>query len=116
MHGRFGTPHIAQLVVTIAVVLVVALGDLRGAIGFSSFGVLLYYAIASLSAITLDAGRPIRRILPVAGVVGCVVLAATLPWPSIAVGAAVLAVGLLARVVVVRRRERRSRSPRSPRA
>src|SRR5207244_2361123 len=48
VHHRFGTPHLAQLVVTIAVVALVALGDLRSAIGFSSFGVLLYYAIANL--------------------------------------------------------------------
>ena len=116
VHGRFGTPHIAQLVVTIAVVLLLALGDLRGAIGFSSFGVLLYYAIANLSAMTLDPERRGRRILPVAGLVGCVVLALTLPWPSIAIGAGVLAVGLLARLVVVSVRASRSRPPRSPRA
>ncbi|MGN6326711.1 APC family permease [Pseudolysinimonas sp.] len=103
VHGGFGTPWVAQLVVTVAVVLLVALGDLRGAIGFSSFGVLLYYAIANLSAFTLDRGRPARRILPLAGLLGCVVLALALPWPSIVVGAAVVAVGLAGRALLLRR-------------
>jgi len=108
VHARFGTPHVAQLVVTIAVVLLVAFTDLRAAIGFSSFGVLLYYAIANLSATTLDRDRPARRILPIAGLVGCVVLAFALPWPSIAVGAGVLVLGLLIRLVVVAVRRDRS--------
>jgi APA family basic amino acid/polyamine antiporter len=100
VHRRFGTPHVAQITVTVAVIVLVALSDLRGAIGFSSFGVLLYYAIANLSAATLDPGRPAGRILPIVGLVGCVVLAGSLPWPAIATGAGVLALGLLARLVV----------------
>ena len=46
----------------------------RGAIGFSSFAVLLYYAIANASAWTLG-----RRIIPAVGLVGCLVLAFVLP-------------------------------------
>jgi len=116
VHGRFGTPHVAQLVVTAAVVVLVAIGDLRGAIGFSSFGVLVYYAIANLSAATLDPERPVRRILPIAGLIGCVVLAGSLPWPAIAIGAAIIALGLLGRLVL-RRKERLSPSapPSRPR-
>ena len=47
-------------------------GRLR--IGFSSFAVLLYYAIANASAWTLG-----RRIIPAVGLVGCLVLAFVLP-------------------------------------
>ena len=60
----------------------------RGAIGFSSFAVLLYYAIANASAWTLG-----RRIIPAVGLVGCLVLAFVLPVLSVAVGAAVVAIG-----------------------
>src|SRR5215207_6413745 len=45
--------------------------DLRGAIGFSSFAVLTYYAIANASALTLP-GPPFGRVLPVVGLAGCV--------------------------------------------
>jgi hypothetical protein len=68
--------------------------DLRSAIGFSSFGVLLYYALANASAWTLThtENRPPRAI-PAIGLLGCLLLAFTLPGPSILTGAAVIAVG-----------------------
>jgi APA family basic amino acid/polyamine antiporter len=76
--------------------------DLRGAIGFSSFAVLAYYAIANASALTLPG--PLRtRLLPVVGLAGCVLLAVNLPWPSVAAGAAVLAAGAAVWLVRARR-------------
>jgi APA family basic amino acid/polyamine antiporter len=66
VHPRFGVPHRAELAVAAAVVVLVLTTDLRSAIGFSSFGVLVYYAIANASALTLraDERRP-PRWLPV---------------------------------------------------
>ncbi|WP_435839111.1 APC family permease [Streptodolium elevatio] len=87
-------PRHAVIAVGAAVVLLVGLVDLRGAIGFSSFGVLAYYAVANASALKLRSDEnPPPRALPVLGLLGCVVLAATLPWRSVAWGAAVLATG-----------------------
>jgi APA family basic amino acid/polyamine antiporter len=63
----------------------------RGAIGFSSFAVLLYYAIANASAFTLG-----RRAIPAIGFGGCLLLAFLLPVSSVAVGAAVVAIGAAA--------------------
>jgi APA family basic amino acid/polyamine antiporter len=70
------------------VAVLAATADLRAAIGFSSFGVLAYYAIANASAWTLG-----KRVVPVAGLLGCVVLAVALPLSSVITGAAVLAAG-----------------------
>jgi APA family basic amino acid/polyamine antiporter len=96
-----GVPRHAQLVVGAVVVLLVATLDLRGIIGFSSFGVLLYYAIANTAAYTQDREhRRWPRWLQVAGVAGCLVLAATLPWQSVVVGVVVLGAGLLGRRVL----------------
>ena len=96
VHPRFRTPYRAEVAVGAVVIAVVGVGDLRGAIAFSSFAVLGYYAIANASALTLPAHHARgSRVLPVVGVVGCVALAAALPWPSVAQGAAVLAVGAL---------------------
>jgi basic amino acid/polyamine antiporter, APA family len=94
VHPRHRVPHRADLVVGAAVVALVLLTDLRAAIGFSSFCVLTYYAIANASAWTLPAEhRRWPRGLAGAGLVGCVVLAATLPARSVVVGAGVLAAG-----------------------
>jgi APA family basic amino acid/polyamine antiporter len=99
VHERQRVPHRAQLAVGVAVAVLVSVGDLRGAIGFSSCTVLVYYAIANASAFTLG-GRPGRflpgRVTAVVGFVGCVVLAIALPWRSVLAGFAVLAVGALA--------------------
>ncbi|MEU9983906.1 APC family permease [Streptomyces sp. NPDC050856] len=58
VHPRFRVPHHAETAVGAVVAVVAATADVREAIGFSSFGVLVYYAIANASAWTLtrDAG------------------------------------------------------------
>ncbi|MFF5919939.1 APC family permease [Streptomyces flavochromogenes] len=94
VHPRFKMPHRAELVVGAVVAVLAATVDVRGAIGFSSFGVLAYYAIANASAWTLgpDEGRP-PRFVPALGLAGCLVLAFALPLTSVVTGAAVLAFG-----------------------
>ncbi|MEV0200486.1 amino acid permease [Nonomuraea sp. NPDC050691] len=93
---------------SVAVVVLLLVADLRGAIGFSSFGVLVYYAIANAAALTLtrEEGAP-PKVVPVVGVVLCLVLAATLPWGSVVAGLAVFAVGALVWVAVHHRRSAR---------
>ncbi|GAA1521829.1 APC family permease [Streptomyces albidochromogenes] len=93
VHPRFQVPHRAELAVGAVVAVVAAVGDVRGAIGFSSFGVLAYYAVANASAWTLG-GR--GRAPAVVGLVGCVGLAFALPVASVAAGAGVLALGAAA--------------------
>ena len=91
-------PAVAQWWVAGAVVALVLLTDLRHAIGFSSFGVLLYYAIANASAWTQTAEhRRWPRWVQGAGLVGCLVLAATLPIGSVLAGALVVGVGVVGR-------------------
>ena len=98
VHHRFGVPHRVELVVGATVAALVLFTDLRGAIGFSSFGVLLYYSVANLAALTQPpVDRRFPRWLQVLGVLGCLVLAATLPGGAVLVGVAVFAVGIAAR-------------------
>ena len=105
VHPRYSVPDHAELLIGAAVVVLVLTTDLRNAIGFSSFGVLLYYAIANASAYTQpQQRRRWPRGLNVVGLVGCVILVATLPWSAITAGVVVVAVGLLGRSLAVRRR------------
>jgi APA family basic amino acid/polyamine antiporter len=110
VHPRYQVPHHAEVALAGVVGILVLTTDLRGVIGFSSFGVLLYYAIANASAFTQPADqRRWPRAVNVIGLVGCVVLAVSLPWTSAVVAAAVLAAGLLVR----RLRKGRGESARS---
>ncbi len=92
VHPRFAVPHRAEVTVGVVVAVVAALADVRAAIGFSSFAVLVYYAIANASAWTLDRA-PGSRLIPALGVAGCLLLAVFLPVGSVVAGAAVLGVG-----------------------
>ncbi|MFF4798044.1 APC family permease [Streptomyces sp. NPDC001351] len=93
VHQRYQVPHRAELAVGTVVAALAATVDVRGAIGFSSFGVLAYYAVANASAWTLSSATR-ARLLPAVGLLGCVVLAFSLPAVSVVVGAGVLAAGV----------------------
>lgn len=94
VHATRRVPHRAELAVSLAVVAVVLITDVRGAIGFSSFAVLFYYAVANASAYTLTSDeRRWPRSLTVVGFVGCASLAFSLPVSSIVGGAALLVIG-----------------------
>ncbi|MGH8905475.1 MAG: APC family permease [Egibacteraceae bacterium] len=94
VHPRFRVPHRAEVAAGVLVAVVAATGDVGGAIGFSSVTVLIYYAITNASALTLAAHeRRWPRWLAWAGMLGCLVLAVSLPAASVAAGAVVLIVG-----------------------
>lgn len=99
VHPRFAVPHRAEVTVGVIVAVVAALADVRSAIGFSSFAVLVYYAIANASAWTLG-----RRLIPVVGLAGCLLLAVCLPPVSVLTGSAVLAAGAVIYLIVRRPR------------
>ncbi|MFE9817014.1 APC family permease [Streptomyces sp. NBC_00236] len=94
VHPRFRVPHRADLIIGAVVTALAASVDVRGAIGFSSFGVLAYYAIANAAAWTLAPfeGRP-PRLVPVIGLAGCAALAFALPVATVISGSAVLVLG-----------------------
>ncbi|GAA4782606.1 amino acid permease [Streptomyces sanyensis] len=91
VHPRFRVPHRAGLAVGAVVAVVAATVDVRGAIGFSSFGVLVYYAVANAAAWTLPSRA--ARVTAGCGLTGCLVLALSLPAVSAIAGTGVLAVG-----------------------
>jgi APA family basic amino acid/polyamine antiporter len=99
VHPRFGGPHRAEVAVGAVVAVIAALADVRAAIGFSAFAVLVYYAIANASAMTLG-----RKLIPATGLAGCLLLAVLLPITSVLAGAGVVALG--AAVYAVRRLRR----------
>ena len=105
VHPRYRVPGHAEIAVAVAVSVLVLTTDLRGAIGFSSFGVLTYYAIANAAAYTQPVElRRWPRALNVAGVIACAALVASLPLSAVIAGLAVLAVGISGRALL--RKER----------
>lgn len=109
---RHHVPRRAQLAAGAVVVAVVLVADLRGAIGFSSFGVLLYYFVANAAALQQGgAARRYPKPLQVLGAIGCVALAASLPVSSVMIGAGVVLVGVGVRAIRLGRDRRRRDTP-----
>lgn len=101
--GRHTVPYAAELAVAAVVILLLLTTDVMTVVGFSSFGVLIYYAVANASAFTLDRHPGYApRWLNAAGFLACLLLAFTLPPASVATMAAVLAAGVAGRWVVLR--------------
>lgn len=92
VEGARREPRRAQAVVAAAVIVLIILVDLRGAIAYSSFLLLGYHAIGNACAWTLDMA-PVHRLVAAAGSVTCVVIALLLPWQAVAAGIVTLAFG-----------------------
>ncbi|WP_284977598.1 APC family permease [Arthrobacter sp. fls2-241-R2A-200] len=100
VHARYKVPHRSETVIAVAICVIISVADLRGAIGFSSFGVLLYYLVANVAAFTQPReDRRYPKALQVAGALACVLLVATLPPLSAALGVLMFLVGILYRFV-----------------
>lgn len=96
--ARRSLPLRAELTVSIVVIALVLLLDLRSAIAVSGVAVLTYYFVTNAAALTL---RPDQRRWPrwvaVVGLVGCAVLVISLPWEALLGGGIVLALGVVVR-------------------
>jgi APA family basic amino acid/polyamine antiporter len=100
VHERHQVPHHAEVAVAALVCVLILFTDLRGVIGFSSFGVLLYYLIANVAAYTQGSERRrFPRILQIIGVLGCGTLVLTLPLRAVLTGALVYVVGICYRAI-----------------
>lgn len=96
--NRFGSPWVAEVVIAVSASALVFVGDLSSVIGFSSFSVLFYYAVAHLSALSQPSDqRLLPQALPVLGLVLCLLLALSVPGPAVAVSAVILLAAVVAR-------------------
>lgn len=110
--NRFGAPWLAEVAIAVgASTLVLVAENLAWAIGFSSFSVLFYYAVAHLSvcymrAAGIDeyaAAAPrgvLARFSPILGIVLCLLLALCVPGPAFSVSALILIVAVAARALL----------------
>lgn len=100
---RWQVPRRAEIVIAAVVIGIVLVADLRGAIGFSSFGVLLYYLIANAAALRQNPpARRYPRAMQVVGAIGCLVLVTTLPPLASLIGTGVVLVGVGYRMLRLR--------------
>ncbi|NJM10227.1 MAG: amino acid permease [Bdellovibrionaceae bacterium] len=106
VHSVHKVPHRAEIAVGLTIALIVGVADLRSAIAFSSFAILVYYAIANAAAWTLSPEqRRWPRWMSAAGFVACGTVALSLPSISVVGGLVLFAIGLF--IYFLSRRETR---------
>ena len=90
------SPAAAVIAVGVVIGLLVLIGDVKTTWSFSAFTVLVYYALTNLAALRIPAeARLVPRVVPVAGLVGCLGLAFWVEWRVWAVGLGMIAAGLV---------------------
>jgi basic amino acid/polyamine antiporter, APA family len=104
--NRAGAPWIAEVIVGTGAIGLLLVGELSWVIGFSSFSVLLYYAIGHLSAWLIPEVGKTVRVVAFLGFGLCALLAVAVPgpavWVSVLILAAALAVRAMARGLITR--------------
>jgi len=101
--NRFGSPWLAEVVIAVGASALVTIGNLAEVIGFSSFSVLVYYAIAHISALGQPSNeRVIPSFIAWFGLVLCIWLALAVPGFAAEISLVILAVALVFRRVARR--------------
>jgi APA family basic amino acid/polyamine antiporter len=96
--NRWGTPWLAEVAIAIGAILLLSVGSISWVIGFSSFSVLLYYAIGHVSSLRQPtAERIMPKWLNYLGAAACLVLVFSVPGPAIPVSLGLLALAVAAR-------------------
>ncbi len=96
VHPKYKTPHVAEVAVALVIVAIISVADIRSAIGFSSFAILIYYAIANVAAITLKSKERLwPKWISILGLVSCLVIAFSHPLEAIAGGILVFVIGIV---------------------
>ncbi|GAA1685590.1 amino acid permease [Microcella alkalica] len=106
---RTGAPVVSEALIALIAIGIALLLQPAQLVAASSAAVLVYYAIAHLSALRQPAAERWQpRLVAGAGLAGCLVLVVSLPAASLIGTAGILAIGLGARTVALRARARPS--------
>jgi len=104
VHPKHEVPGRAILVIGTVAALVAATGTLEGVATAAAFTILVYYGIANIAALKMPSELKLYpNLVPLVGVVACALLAISLSAETILTGLAVLATGVVLRLVMRRR-------------
>ena len=101
IRNRHNAPWLAEVLISLGAIGLIAYGDLSWVIGFSSFSVLYYYSIGHLATLRQPKSeRVFPRALAILGFLLCWALMFTVPGPAVPISLAILLIAHLARGVL----------------
>jgi basic amino acid/polyamine antiporter, APA family len=110
--GPQKNPWRSVLFVGAIAILIAGFAPFVTAVAISSFGTLLYYSVTNLSSLRLKKSERMFPIyLSIAGLIGCLGLAFSLPVEEIVIGLVILVIGLAIRLAYLRLKSRKVANP-----
>ena len=99
IHKRYRVPHVGIVITGMIILLLTLIGSFEFIVRAATFTILLYYSITNIAAIKQpQKDRLYGRLIPILGLVGCLVMAASLPPNVIFSGLAMLLAGFVIRL------------------
>jgi APA family basic amino acid/polyamine antiporter len=100
VHERYRVPHSGIIVTGIIILILTVAGSFEFIVRAASFTILLYYSITNIAALRQPGKEQIYgRLIPVLGLTGCLVMAASLPLHIILYGIGILIAGFIVRMI-----------------
>lgn len=107
VHPTFGVPGRAVVVIGSIAAVVADTGTLGQVAAAASFTILLYYAITNVAALRMRSeAKRYPNVVPVVGLIACLVMVFSLSRNIVLTGCAVLAVGIVLRLLLILTRRR----------
>lgn len=98
IHSRYKVPHLGILFTGLLILLLTLTGSFEFIVRAASFTILLYYSITNISALRQPrTDQRYGRVIPLLGLIGCLVMSVSLPLNVILVGVGLLIAGFLLR-------------------
>ncbi|MDD2475056.1 MAG: APC family permease [Dysgonamonadaceae bacterium] len=107
IHKQYRVPHIGVLITGAVILLLTVIGTFEFIVRSATFTILLYYSITNIAAIKQPKNeRMYGRLIPVLGLIGCLVMSVSLPLNVIISGVGLLFAGFVIRFLFHRKYNR----------
>jgi APA family basic amino acid/polyamine antiporter len=98
IHEKYRVPHIGILFTGLIILILTLIGSFEFIVRAATFTILLYYSITNLAAIKQPKkDRMYGRIIPILGLIGCLIMSASLPLNVVFSGVGLLLAGFAIR-------------------
>lgn len=98
IHKRYRVPHIGIFITGAIILLLTLIGEFEFIVRSATFTILLYYSITNIAALNQPkSDRLYNKLIPIFGLLGCLVMSVSLPVNVIISGVGLLAVGFILR-------------------
>lgn len=100
IHKRYRVPHLGIVITGLIILLLTIFGTFEFVVRAATFTILLYYSITNIAALRQPRKEQIYgRVIPVCGLIGCLIMSISLPFNVIISGVGLLIMGFIVRIL-----------------